>query len=300
MPSSNDEWIPKQAGDMVVKALALIVAAGDIVLLAMPYGWQIKTTQIWSFYLGLWNVQAKLDTLLGGGGRALLRSVSQSPEFVSKFTATLEGDGKSIQQFRDQFCNVEILAGGLFNNCQVWQQLLWGSYLAILALVVAILCNLFGVAFMFMAPTRCSRMSCLILFSVAGFVSLAGLAGYMCLSLALKEWLVALLLSSPSITWGPLCMVAVVLALTNAAIPIVLMFCGVFPRKKRADGYDSDSGSSYSEDGGYQQSVMGSQPPGYGAVDYNQGYNPQQPGYQQPGYAQPGMQQPGYYPPQPY
>lgn len=289
--------IDRNAGDLAVKILGTFVSVLYVIILAMPFGWQIKTTQIWTFYIGLWNVESKIDTLLGGGAKSLLRAAT-SPEYAQKFTAVFEGSGKSIQQFRDQFCNVELLAGGLLNNCGVWQQLLYGSYLAIIAIVIAVVCNLFGVALMFMKPTRCARMSCVALFGVGGFVACGGVAGYFALSLPLKEWLVQIYMSSNSITWGPFCFAAGGIAIVNAVIPAVLISCANMPKKKGRDGYDSDgsgSVSSYSDqDTQYQQTIAGPQQ-GYGAAGYSDpGYPPQ--GYVQPGlgYGQPGMQQPGY------
>merc|ERR1712224_915006 len=92
------------------------------------------------------------------------------------FVDALEPDDKSIQFYRDQFCNIALLSGGFMNNCQVWTYLLYGSWMLAASLVCTIIFLLTGAGLLFAPPTRCVRLTALGMFAVAAAANVGGLA----------------------------------------------------------------------------------------------------------------------------
>jgi len=254
----------KKTTEKVIAAIAVVQAAGLIFCMAFPSGWHIKTTHVWTFYVGLFNVHIKMDTLGGSLVKgAVMKMVGRSQ--MEKMLEVLEPSEHSIQFYRDQFCNIELLSGGILNNCQIWNSLYIGSLIAALGLFIAVVALLAGVVLLFLAPSRCIRRSCLICFFIASFSSIGGLAGYCGLSYQFSNWLVNVFLSSKALTLSTTAIVCGLVSCSTLLTPALLLMCG------RMQSDEEWEGEGFYGEGQYYDPSMGQPPAG---CDPNMGAPP--------------------------
>merc|ERR1719335_1445998 len=121
-------------------------------------------------------------------------------QVVKKLQAALEPGSHSIQHFRDEFCNVEILSGGLLNNCHVWGYVYYGGLLAAIGLGLSVVLKLIGVALLCLPRTRCVRLSVVSVLGAAAFCSMGAVVGYFALTSSFREWLVNVQLAHSGMT----------------------------------------------------------------------------------------------------
>lgn len=276
----------RKATERVAAVLAVFLAAGEIFVMVYPSGWHLKTTHIWSFYVGLFSVEVKIDTIAGSVILKAAKALA-GKQVMQKMQSVLEPGASSIQHFRDEFCNVEILSGGILNNCYVWGYLYYGGMLAAIGLGVSIVLKLTAVAMLLLPRTRCVRMAVLTTMGLASFLSFGAVIGYIALTSSFREWLVNVQLAHSGLTYGSMAIVAGVLALASPLPAVLLMACAQFTFAK-------DDEWEYEGEYGMQQPIYD---PSMGAAPgcYDPSMGPPPPGYG-PGYSV-GPPQPGYYDP---
>lgn len=289
--TQTEKILPK-----VVVGIALFIAIGFTIVLAVPTGWHIKVTQVWSFYVGLFNVKVRADTIIGGTMKKLTKGVAKGVGAKKSFDSLLgsiDGDN-TIQFYRDQMCNVEMAMAGVLNNCQVWTNLMYGSYAAACGLLISIVCLLVGATLMFMPPSRCQFLSTLACFGAAAIVSISSLGGYMVLSYGFQDWLSGIYGSHRGLTFSTCSFVAGMLALASVSLPITVASCA----KKRGEEDDIREQRMMFGDDPFAYGSFGPPPPplpagsGTGMNDPMSG-PPDQQGYGYGGYQQTAADQQG-------
>lgn len=262
----------KKGVEKVAMAMVLALSIGLIVVTAYPKGWHLKTSHIWSFNFGLFNVEIKLDTLAGG---MLLKGAESviGKKKVAKMKQVIQTDEpKSIQFYRDQFCNIDMLSGGALNSCHVWTMLYYGGVLAGVALMLAVAFNLAGIGCMFLPPSRRWRLIVVWLWAIGAAMAMGGVVGWACVTYPLANWLTNVQMAHSGTTYSFMSLVAGVLSMLTPIPAILLLFFGNIPK--------SDfEGQAWVEPYGAA---------GYGSTGAPPGWNPSM-GPPPPGMPPPGM-----------
>lgn len=245
----------KKAVERLIIFLSVALSISMIFCLAIPHGWHMKSTQIWTFYVGLFNVQVKMDSLAGGFLKGGLKTLAGKGR-MEKMVEVLEPSDHSIQWYRDQFCNIELLATGIMNNCVVWNHLYWGSVAAAVGLIIAIVGLMTGATLMVLKPTRCIRLSALAILWAVPIVSLGGLGVYFALSFNFSDWLVNLYIANKVVTFSNIAILAALTSLGSILPPTLLMTCARMRSKE-------DDELAFGTDGMYYDPSMGPPPPGW-------------------------------------
>lgn len=223
--------------------MALLFAGLLVGPLAAPSGWHTKTTHIWTLYVGLYQVDVRLDTLTGslagaavdvaGKGIDLIRRAKVDPDQGSAlFKLMSPSEPKSLQFMRDQFCNVELFSGGFTDSCQVWTYLMYGSWVALLGLFIEIVFLLCGCMLMCMKVTVCTRWSVILLWMSGALIGCGTLAAYLFMSLNFKEWLTDVQLSPGDFTFSFVAVVASLLSFFCLFLGPIVMMGGSFPTSR--------------------------------------------------------------------
>jgi len=239
----------RKVTERIVVVIATGVSIAYVVLLVIPSGWHVKVTQIWSFYIGLFNVTIKADSI----GSYLIKSIimlaakatksnGPSREFVQKLLDILDPEeAHDIQGLRDALCNIEMLAGGFFNNCQVWSYVLYGSWIMAISLLITIVLLMAGSCLLLASPTKCVRWTSFCMFSMAAVVNLLGLGGYIALSFQLQRWLVEIYGSHGGLTFSVASIACAGLTLLVCLIPAMVFACTNLPRGHIEDDWDQQN-----------------------------------------------------------
>lgn len=235
--------------ERTVMGMSVAISITYIVLICIPSGWHTKVSQIWSFYLGLFSVEVRQDTLGGWVIKKTLNSIGRmfgakgESAWGKMMEACAEGD-HSIQQLRDQFCNIELLSGGFLNNCWVWSQVLYGSWGMAFAMVCTSCCMMTGTALLMTTPGKCSRMAAMGMFSTAAVVNLLGTGSYVMLTFPLQRWLHEIYGSHDGLTFSQGSVVAAACTVCVCFMPVMVWF-GSY----RATVQQFDEDEEYWDDG---------------------------------------------------
>lgn len=270
----------------ILIGLTLLIAAAWTTLICIPSGWQVKSTIIVDFNLGLHH--AKVTKAIGGHLLSGIASGADSVTGAKKMKASdvvdfFTEDESTIQHYRDTFCNLGVI---IPQNCKVWNDLLIASWVMMFTAIITVIL-LFSASGMYYfyhnneALTRIRQWS-IGLFAVAPCVAIGGTATYAFLTFQFSHWLEEFNLASASTwTFGLCSMMAAFVALLTVIPVIIIAACGKQDEKEFfAEGEAEERGNLCY--GGEQ---------GYGTAQA-----PYQDPYAQPGYCNPAQQQ--GYPPQ--
>eukprot|EP00746_Dinoflagellata_sp_MGD_P167678 gnl/MRDRNA2_/MRDRNA2_98509_c0_seq1.p1 gnl/MRDRNA2_/MRDRNA2_98509_c0~~gnl/MRDRNA2_/MRDRNA2_98509_c0_seq1.p1 ORF type:complete len:329 (+),score=52.98 gnl/MRDRNA2_/MRDRNA2_98509_c0_seq1:112-1098(+) len=236
----------KKVVSRVVVALALMAAVTNAVLIFAPNGWHTKSTHIWNFNVGLHDVDVDDKTLGSFVFKKLFYHVAKlvsnrekATRWSEKLQAALSPGGHTIENIKNQLCNIQMLLP-VVNNCWMWTQMQYSGWMMLIGLACSSILLLTGAGLLLAKETRCIRMSAFALFCGASFVNVGCLAGYIALTWNFSTWLAELYLSHPGLTFGSITMVAVVTAFVTLLLPPMTFFCVGFPEKKSKFGEHDD------------------------------------------------------------
>lgn len=232
----------------IVMMLSFGIAAAYGVLMFMPTGWHIKSTQIWTFYVGLFTVSVRMDTLGGGLFKHLTKGLFSAVQGKDKgnkgwqmFLNALGGcarddpeckggpNDQTIQSLRDQFCNIELVVPGLLRNCHTWSYLLYGSWILAIGLILTIACLLTGCVVLAAGEGKCIRRTVLGMYCSAAFFNVSGFVGYAFLSMYLKDWLREIYGSHSQLTFSVSSVACAGLTVVVCVLPLMVFACGMKP-----------------------------------------------------------------------
>lgn len=235
--------------DKIVVMMAIMFAALLVGPIVAPTGWHVKSTHIWTIYIGLHQVEIKLDTIGGhvaggvanvaGKGIDKLRGAKVDPKKGSAlFQLMAPQEPKTVQFMRDAFCNADLFTGGLTNSCPVWNYLLYGSWCALLGLAVEIMCLLFGGMMMCMKCTYYARWGAVFCLFAGPCAGAGSLVGYAILTMYLKDWLTDLMLSLGEFTYSFVPLAAALITAFALTLGPVVMVAGSFPTSRYDERLD--------------------------------------------------------------
>lgn len=239
--------------ERVVVAISFMVTVGFGILLFMPTGMHVKTTQIWAFEFGLTNVHINTKTLGGtllkglySGSRAAFAGKGKKKTAGSRYWKELgkawgEGD-HSIETVRNQLCNIELLGAGYLNNCWIWSQVLYGSWALMVGMVLAMVLLLGGCALLLVKRNRCIRSFALGCFGLAAFASCCGAGAYVVLTFNLSRWLIEIYGSHDGLTFSQGSVAAAALTLLTVLNPGLLWCARTFTGDESEYYGDDDFG----------------------------------------------------------
>lgn len=232
----------KSIVERVIMAVSIAVSICYGVLIALPTGFHTKVTQIWSFYIGLWNCTIKMDTLAGGlikqAMKGIIKATNSKEEGEAKWAKmkeTLSPGDHSIQQLRDQFCNIELLSGGFLNNCWTWSQFMYGSWILGFCLVITIVFLIAGAGLLCAPPTKCIRYSALGMYAAAALFNAGGTGSYVVLTFNLNRWLLEIYGSHDGLTFSMASIFTGALTIIVVLLPVMVWTCSALPR-----GFDDE------------------------------------------------------------
>lgn len=228
----------KKIVERVVVVMSFFISIAYGVLLCVPTGWHTKVTQIWSFYIGLWNVKVRADTLGGTILKKLCNGVSSTG--WKRMSETLNDGDHDIQRLRDEFCNADMFTGGFLNNCWIWTQFMYGSWAMGLSLVITIVFLLAGAGMTCAKPTKCIRWAGLGCYCTAAFFNAGGCAGYAFLTMNMSNWLMEIYGSHGGLTFSMASLFAGTLSLGVILLPFMVFACTMLPSR-----YDDDEDDGY-------------------------------------------------------
>lgn len=156
----------------------------------------------------------------------------------AKYSEAMSEGTHSIQQLRDQFCNIELMTGGVLNSCWGWSQFLYGCWAMIITLGVTIVFLVGGAGMMLAPPTKCIRMAALGMFCIAAVLNLLGTGAYVLLTINMNRWLHEIYGSHDGLTFSMGSVMAVGLTVAAGVLPLMVWFCSALPRAEDEEYYD--------------------------------------------------------------
>lgn len=276
----------------MILTVSFFLTVAWAVLIFIPSGWQIKSTIVWDFDCGLYNV--KVSKAVGGHVAKFVASgvdkATGSKAATSVVDFFTEGDG-TIQGYRDQFCNLGMIVP---QNCTPWNNLHYGSWVMLFSAILTAICLFAGSGFYYVyfqseakAMWRKWAMGFL---AIAPVIAIGGMAGYALLTMSFSNWLAEFKVANQSaITFGFTSIFAAFVALLTVIPFIMLATCG----KRHEAEFFEENQDIYGA--GYQDA-------NYGAAGCAPGQDPYGAPAQDPyaAYPAPAQQQYGQYPQQGY